>query len=124
MIEQVQHRLGRILVIREAMQQFAAGDGCLGRQPGGEIEAQLRALDIAQARIELRRPGEGQCGFRHIAAAPQQMPVMQREFRVIRLGAAGAFGGIECAVEPAAQHLGAGQHAPKPRGGGFRRSAA
>ena len=32
---------------------------------------------------------------------------MQREFRIVRLGAAGALGGIERAVEPAAQHLGA-----------------
>ena len=124
MIEQMQHRLGGILVVGEAMQQFAAGGGRLGRQPGGEIEAQLRALDIAPARIKLRRPGEGQGGFRHIAAAPQQMSVMQRKFRITGLGAAGALGGIERAVEPAAQHLGAGQNAPKPRGGGSRRSAA
>ena len=123
-IEQVQHRLGRILVVGEAMQQFAAGHGRLGRQPGGEIKAQLRALDVAPARIEPRRPGESQRGFRHIAAMPQQMPVMQREFRVVRLGAAGALGGIERAVEPAAQHLGAGQHAPQPRRGRSRRGAA
>ena len=106
------------------MQQFAAGNGRLGRQPGGEIKAQLRALDVAPARIEPRRPGEGQSGFRHLAAMPQQMPVVQREFRIVRLGATGALGGIERAVEPAAQHFGAGQHAPQPRGNRSRRGPA